>query len=303
MTSFDFRSNAAYEMLRLTHEHGVDVAFDMMKKTTSVAENKLIEYKTCIEKVGPLHLQILYNYHQETFGSSLMDSSKKDKNGTEKDERQDERMTDVQPNEGVVSNNSDQDRVSPAAPASVLPTSAAPTSVLPMSAAPTSVLPTSAAPTSVLPTSAAPTSVLPTSAAPTSVLPTSGPLKGAQEEVQEAIPGKSIILYGKDNLKFRFGLEHRPALLIADATPDLDNLQSTKIGAVCEWLAGPHKGTKLSLRAAVNLAYGSEMNAFNSLCTNQEGPPQLISSLRKERRSARGVSVLNGQGFAHLLYK
>ena len=74
------------------------------------------------------------------------------------------------------------------------------------------------------------------------------------------------------------------------------NLDSIKIGKQCRWLNIPDKRlqVKRTLREAVNLAYGNEKNAFESLCLNEHGKETTISHLRKNTKTGK---TINGPGF------
>jgi hypothetical protein len=117
---------------------------------------------------------------------------------------------------------------------------------------------------------------------------------------QTPIIGKSIILYGKDSLKIKWGLNYRPRLLVRDATPDLVNLSSRKLGKTCIWLDGDlSKNKPDTLRNAVNKAYGCETRAPTNMCMNAKGEHDFFTDYRQEAetRDARGTRWIGGKGF------
>jgi hypothetical protein len=137
-----------------------------------------------------------------------------------------------------------------------------------------------------------------------------GPCETITSKRKTTLLRKSIILYGKDKLKERWGLNSRPRLLIQDATPDLDNLSSRALKDTCSWLDGPLTDQKpTSLYKAVNIAYENagftnSNNAYVEILVDATAYPEekyWIGSFRKGYRSKTGWIERNGGGFERFL--
>ena len=130
------------------------------------------------------------------------------------------------------------------------------------------------------------------------------------------LKGKSIIVYGGDDLKEEWGLSTRPRLLIQDATADIENLSSVLLKNTCCWLDGPLINDNLtSLCEAVNNAYTTikkdksvkaSKNAHETLLYDASGTPEkayLIGHLRNKVYNRKNKAWLypNNGGFGHLL--
>lgn len=130
------------------------------------------------------------------------------------------------------------------------------------------------------------------------------------------LKGKSLILFGGDDLKHEWGLSSRPRLLIQDATADIENLSSALLKNTCCWLDGPLINDNLtSLCDAVNNAYTTikkdksvkaSKNAHETLLYDATGIPEkayLIGHLRNKvyNRKKKAWLYPNNGGFGHLL--
>ena len=141
-------------------------------------------------------------------------------------------------------------------------------------------------------------------------------VKVAPQKRHSTLKGKSIIVYGGDDLKHEWGLSTRPRLLIQDATADIENLSSALLKNTCCWLDGPLINDNLtSLCEAVNNAYTTikkdksvkaSKNAHDTLLYDATGTPEkayLIGHLRNKvyNRKKKAWLYPNNGGFGHLL--
>lgn len=100
-----------------------------------------------------------------------------------------------------------------------------------------------------------------------------------------------LLLYGTEFLRKKYGLTARPRLVCTN--PDLDNLDSKKMGNTCYWMdLPPHLCTMTTLNSAVVRALNTASEsacAVRNLCVNAEGVEQFAGTLRQKR---------GGPGFA-----
>ena len=138
----------------------------------------------------------------------------------------------------------------------------------------------------------------------------------APKKRHSILKGKSIIVYGGDDLKEGWGLSTRPRLLIQDATADIENLSSVLLKNTCCWLDGPLINDNMtSLCDAVNNAYTTikkdksvkaSKNAHVTLLSDATGTPEeayWIGHLRNKvyNRKTKEWLYPNRGGFGNLL--
>ena len=100
------------------------------------------------------------------------------------------------------------------------------------------------------------------------------------------------------------GFDYRPRLLVRDASPDLVNLNSRKLGKTCVWLDGSLSNDQPdTLRNAVNKAYGTSTRAPTNMCMNATGEHDFYTGYRQqaETRDARKFIWIGGKGFQDFL--